>query len=54
MNSSNARISADAYCNSPGCSVYINWYGPYPSGFASIHNHGNASPSYFDSWVYWG
>lgn len=53
VNSSNVRVSADSYCNSPGCTANINWDGPYPAGFASVHNHGNASPSYFDAAVGW-
>jgi hypothetical protein len=47
-NSSGTRVSADTYCSSPGCHATHSWFGPYPSGFGVIHNHGNASPSYFN------
>jgi hypothetical protein len=42
------RVSADRYCTSAGCSAYEGWFGPYPSGYPTLHNHGNASPSFFD------
>jgi hypothetical protein len=42
------RSSADAYCSTPGCTASEIWTGPWPSGSPSIHNHGNASPSYFN------
>lgn len=51
VNSAGTRTSADAYCNYVGCTANINWFGPYPGGFAAVHNHGNASPSYFDAGV---
>jgi hypothetical protein len=50
-NSAGTRTSADTYCNSPGCHATHSWFGPYPSGYGVIHNHGNASPSYFDAGV---
>jgi hypothetical protein len=42
------RVSADAYCNTPGCLIQIGWPGPKPNGYGTAHNHGNASPSYFE------
>jgi hypothetical protein len=50
-NSSGARVSADAYCNTPGCIVQIGWPGAKPSGYGTAHNHGNASPSYFEGLI---
>jgi hypothetical protein len=52
-NGSGVRVSADTYCSSPGCSATESWFGPYPSGFGVVHNHGNASPSYFDAAVFY-
>ena len=47
-NSSGARASADAFCASPGCVAQLSWSGAKPSGYGTAHNHGNASPSYFN------
>lgn len=47
VNSSGVRQSAAAYCNTPGCTAYETWSGPYPQGYPTLHNHGNASPSWF-------
>lgn len=42
------RVSIDNYCNTPGCVVQIGWAGSKPNGYGTAHNHGNASPSYFE------
>jgi hypothetical protein len=52
VNASDVRVSQDGYCSTPGCGAYVDWYGPYPNGYAAVENHGNASPSYFDAGVY--
>ena len=47
------RITADAYCNSPGCVAAQGWAtSPAVIGYPVVHNHGNASPSYFSGYVY--
>ena len=54
VNSSQQRVSADAWCDyAPGCTAEYSWGGPYPDGYPIVHNHGNASPSYFNGVVYW-
>lgn len=47
-NSAGARTSAADYCTTPGCRAQIGWLGPYPSGYPTGRNHGNASISYFE------
>ena len=42
------RASADKYCETPGCVAYEGWLGSRPVGYPTLHNHGNASPSYFN------
>lgn len=42
------RTSQDYYCNAAGCTVRGYWSnGAGPTGSPVVHNHGNASPSYF-------
>jgi hypothetical protein len=52
VNGSQVRVSAAAYCNTAGCTAGQSWSGPYPDGYPIVHNHGNASPSYFTGTVY--
>lgn len=47
------RITADAYCSSPGCVAAEGWAASSSiTGYPVVHNHGNASPSYFDGYYY--
>lgn len=50
--SGGTRVSADGYCNTPGCIVQIGWSGAKPNGYGTAHNHGNASPSYFSGAIH--
>lgn len=49
VNSNGARASDAKYCASPGCYAGGTWNAVtgYPNGYPTVHNHGNASPSYF-------
>jgi hypothetical protein len=47
-NSSLARVSADAYCETNGCTANVHWTGPYPNGYPTVHHHGNAGLAYFN------
>ena len=42
------RVSAKGSCNWAGCTAFAAWSGSYPNGYGTVHNHGNASPSYFN------
>jgi hypothetical protein len=57
-NSSGTRVSQDNYCSfAPGCEAEVDWplSCPCPSGYPVAHNHGNASPSFFEGYdVFWG
>lgn len=48
VNGSQVRVSEDAFCTSPGCVAGNAWPGARPDGYPIVHNHGNASPSYFN------
>lgn len=50
-NSAGTRVSADNYCNAPGCAASKSWSGPYPNGYGAAHDHGNASVSYFTGYI---
>jgi hypothetical protein len=47
-NSSLARVSADGYCSTNGCTANVHWTGPYPAGYPTVHHHGNAALAYFN------
>jgi hypothetical protein len=49
--SSLARVSAAAYCETDGCAVNASWNGPYPNGYPTVHHHGNtgSSVAYFNA-----
>lgn len=47
VNASQVRISASASCAYAGCYIPQSWPGARPFGYPIVHNHGNASPSYF-------
>jgi hypothetical protein len=53
VNSSQVRISAEAFCETAGCYTSQSWSGSFPSGYPIVHNHGNASPSFFNGTVDW-
>jgi hypothetical protein len=45
------RTSGDYYCSdAPGCAAYHNWSPGTVTGYPTLHNHGNASPSYFSGY----
>ena len=36
-------VSVQTYCETYYCQAYKSWGGPWPDGYATIHNHGGST-----------